>query len=163
MQFRAVLGLILLAIVGVSGFWLWNRLVRSVLVPSSVTATATMAPGMRVTAGITAAGTPPPRSPAGYRLAGVALGEPESFAVVEAPNGATGLYHLNDEVTGLGQLIRIEAERVVVRGETGQFELWLSPAATATPTVPRPAKPPTPTARSQLRPQAGGTAPAPRS
>jgi hypothetical protein len=161
MPSRAVLGLILLAIVGVSGFWLWHRLVRSVLVPSPVTATATMAPGMRTTAGITAAGTPTP--PAGYRLAGVALGEPQSFAVVEAPNGATGLYHLNDEITGLGQLIRIEAERVVVRGETEQFELWLSPAATATPTVPRAAKPPTPTARFQLRPPAAGTAPGPRS
>ena len=164
MQPRTVLGLtlLLLAVVGMSGFWLWNRLVRTALLPSPVAATATMAPLMRVTAGATAAETPPPRSPAGYRLAGVAVGEPESFAVVEAPNGATALYRLNDEVVGLWQLIRIDAERVVVRGEAGQFELWLSPAATATPTVPRPVKA-TPTARPQPRPRADGRAPGPKS
>ncbi|MFI5395229.1 MAG: type II secretion system protein N [Candidatus Binatia bacterium] len=164
MQPRTVLGLtlLLLGVVAISGFWLWNRLVRTALLPSPVVATATMAPVRRVTAGATAAGTPPPRSPAGYRLAGVAVGEPESFAVVEAPNGATALYRLNDEVAGLGQLIRIDAERVVVRSEAGQFELWLSPAATTTPTVPRPAKP-TPTARPQPRPQTGGRAAGPKS
>jgi hypothetical protein len=155
MKPRVTLGLsiALLVIVLASGWWLWRRL-ASTLPPEGSAAPAPSPPA----AAVAAAGTP---APTGYRLAGVALGEPESFAVVETASGATALYRLHDQVAGLGELIRIDAERVVVRGETGQFELWLSPAATASPTAVRTPKPPTPTLRRPPRRPAVGTSPAP--
>jgi len=84
--------------------------------------------------------------PAGYRLAGIAMAEPDAFAVFEAPNGSTALYRLNDAVPGLGRVMQIETERVVIEGERGSFELWLTPASTAT------AAP-----RAQLTPSAAAT------
>jgi hypothetical protein len=161
MQPRAVLLILLLLIlVAVSGFWLWGRLIEGIA-PSPV-ATATMPPAR--TATLAAGGTPTPvQAPPGYRLAGVALGEPESFAVIEAPNGLTSLYRLHDDVPRLGELVRIDAERVVIGGAAGQFDLWLAPAATATPAPVRTSKPHSPTRMLPLRPQSGGTTPAPRS
>jgi hypothetical protein len=158
---RAVLLLLLLLVlVAVSGFWLWGRLIEGGA--ASPVATATMPPAR--TATLAARGTPTPvQPPPGYRLAGVAVGEPESFAVIEAPNGSTSLYRLHDDVPGLGELIRIEAERVVIRGAAGQFDLWLAPAATATPAPVRTSKPHSLTRTPPLRPQGGGTIHAPRS
>jgi len=131
---RVALGLtvLLLGIVLVSGWWLWSRLASSVAPESPAAQTAAARPPSPAAAAIVPAGTP---APPGFRLAGVALGEPDSFAVVETASGATALYRLHEQVAGLGELIRIDAERVVVRGADGQFELWLSPAATATPTA----------------------------
>ena len=150
----------LLIVIIVSGLWLWRRLVTTLApqLPSTSTATATMPPGLTPT---------PLRAPPGYRLAGVAVGEPESFAVIEAPSGTHALYHLDADVPGLGKLVRIEAERVLVQSETGEFEMWLAPAATATatpvrsplrrsPTGPAPAGR-TPTMRTRAAP--GATAP----
>jgi hypothetical protein len=152
--------LLLLVLVAVSGLWLWGRLVQGGA-PSRV-ATATMPPARIATS--TGGGTPTPvQAPPGYRLAGVAVGEPESFAAIEAPNGSANLYRLHDDVPGLGELVRIEAERVVVRGAAAQFDLWLKPAATATLAPARTPRPGAPTRTLQLRPQGGGTTPAPRS
>jgi hypothetical protein len=161
MQPRAVLLILLfLILVAVSGFWLWGRLIQGGA-PSPV-ATATMPPAP--TAILVAVGTPTPvQPPPGYRLAGVAVGEPESFVVIEAPNGVTGLYRLHDEAPGLGELVHIEAERVVIRGAAGQFDLWLAPAATPTPAPVRTAKPHLPTRKLRRQPRSGGTTPAPRS
>jgi hypothetical protein len=161
MQPRVVLlVLLLLGLVALSGFWLWGRVIKGGA-PARV-ATATLAPVR--TATLAAGGTPTPaQRPAGYRLAGVALGEPESFAVIEAPNGSTGLYRLHDDVPGLGELIRIDAERVAIRGAAGQFDLWLTPAPTATPAPVRTSERRSPTRRLPQRPQSGGTTPAPRS
>lgn len=158
---RPTLGLTLLfvGIVLVAGWWLWRRLAASVVPSAPAVQTAARAP--------TAAALPSPPGgtpgPAGFRLAGVALGEPESFAVVETANGATALYRLHDEVAGLGELIRIDAERVVVRGPDGQFELWLSPAATPTPTAVRTPTVRASTARRPPRRPVAGTTPAPAS
>lgn len=157
MHLRAVLLLLsLLVLVVVSGFWLGNRLIQT-----PAPAPATPAPvSPRAAAVPTPQGTPTPGgAPAGYRLAGVAVGEPDSFAVIEAPNGATSLYRVDSEVAGLGRLVRIEAERVVVLGSSGEFDLWLAPAATATPAPIRTPKPQAPTPLRQRR--AGGTTPAP--
>jgi hypothetical protein len=161
MQSRQALGfaLLLLLVVGVSGWWLWSRLAR-VVAPASPAARPAGGP-VEPTQARSATGTPAHPAPAGYRLAGVALGEPESFAVIESPNGSTALYRLKNEVSGLGQLVRIEAERVVVSGEKDQFELWLSAAMTATPTVARAQK--SPAATPPPRPGPGGTTPAPGS
>lgn len=119
--------LLLLALMLASGYWLWDRLQDlepahpTVAVPTATaTITATAAPTVL-------------KAPPGYRLAGVAVGEPESFAVVEAPSGIHALYRVGEDVPGLGRLLRIEAERVVVQNDGGEFELWLAPAPTATP------------------------------
>ena len=119
--------LLLLALLLVSGYWLWGRLKDLEPAPQNPPAPSAT-PAQTV--------TPQPtvlKAPVGYRLAGVAVGEPESFAVVEAPSGAHALYRTGEDVPGLGRLLRIEAERVVVQNESGQFDLWLTPAPTATP------------------------------
>jgi hypothetical protein len=143
--------LLLLVLMLVSGYWLWGRLQDLAPPPSSLptpleTATPTVTPLATVV-----------KAPPGYRLAGVAVGEPESFAVVEAPSGAHALYRLGDDVPGLGRLLRIEAERIVVQSETGQFDLWLMPALTVTP-----GRNPTPAVTPSLpRPRASRTRPQP--
>ena len=154
----------LLIVIILSGLWVWRRLVSTLAPqpPSAPTATATALPPPTPT---------PPRAPPGYRLAGVALGEPDSFAVIEAPDGTHALYQLGAEMPGLGKLLRIEAERVLVQSGTGEFEMWLAPAATATPTrspLTRPGRTPTrtilkgrtPTLPTQVAPQAVQPSPA---
>lgn len=74
----------------------------------------------------------PPSAPPGYRLAGVAVGGANLYAAIEPPGGATNLYRLNAEVPGLGRIVRIEGERVVVRSAAGEFEMWVAPAPTPT-------------------------------
>ncbi len=159
MHWRPVLLiLVLLVVVVVSGFWLGNRLLQT---PASTPAgPAPVSPGAAAAA--PAKGTPTVgQAPAGYRLAGVAVGEPDSFAVIEAPNASTNLYRVNEEVEGLGRLVRIDAEHVIILGATGEFDLWLAPAATATAAPTRTPKAPTPTPPRQR--QARGTTAAPGS
>jgi hypothetical protein len=148
-----VIVVVLLMLVVLSGVWLWRRWVATPPPPVPAQPSATLTPTVEPTS--TPLGPPP-----GYRLAGVAVGEPDSFAVLEAPNGTNTLYRRNAEVPGLGRLVRIEAERVVFETAEGQFELWLAPAATATPgPVQAPTRPrATPTRRLPLRSPAAGTA-----
>jgi hypothetical protein len=123
---RIAFGLAALVLL-VLGWWVWRQLI----VPPAVRPVSTPTP----TVAATVEDTPTPRTaPPGYRLAGVALGEPDSFAVVEAPGGSNVLYRVNAEIPGLGRLVRIEAERVLVSTEDGELELWLAPASTPTPT-----------------------------
>ena len=154
--------LVLLALMLVSAYWLWER-VRDLAPPPAKTLPT---PAETATRTVTPLATVV-RAPPGYRLAGVAVGEPESFAVVEPPSGAHGLYRVGDDVPGLGRLLRIEAERVVVQGEGGQFDVWLMPASTVTP-VPNlssatTASPPQRTPVPTTRPQAPGARTAPES
>ena len=147
------IAIVLLVIVVVSGLWLWMRL--AVVRPAAPRLAAT-------TPNVTPRSLPASptatvlQAPLGYRLAGIALGEPDSFAVIESPNGTTTLYHLDADVAGLGRVIRFEAEHIVVQTDRGQFELWLAPAATATPTAVRHG---TPTAKPRPSVPSGGTAP----
>lgn len=124
---RVTLGVILLAAVVASGLWLRRHMATSQRGAPVGGGPATLG---RPT--VTATATPVP-APPGYRLAGVAVGEPASFVVVEAPDGTSGLYQRGAEIPGLGRLIRIEAERIVVQGGRGRFALWLAPAPTSTP------------------------------
>ena len=152
-SYRFAWGALLLLLLAIlSGLWLWKQLRATKSPPPSAIAT------------VVATGTPVPspttlRPPPGYRLAGVAVGEPDSFAVIEAPNGRNTLYRLGADIPGLGRLVRIEAERIVVESAAGQFDLWLSPAATATPTRGRTAAARTSTARPTPRPAAADTTP----
>ncbi len=114
------------------------------------------------TAAVTVTAVPSPtvlRAPSGYRLAGVAVGEPDSFAVVESPNGRNTLYRRDADIPGLGRLVRIEAERIVVQSDAGQFDLWLTPAATPTPTRHRTVAAQPPTAKPAPRTAAARTTP----
>ena len=90
------------------------------------------------------AAPPPPEPPptarqlapasvtSGHRLAGTVVGDAQ-YAVVEDPNGGSDLYHLGDMVSDLGELTRIEPERVLFKGANGLLELRLAPAPTETP------------------------------
>lgn len=132
---RAGIALLLLAAVLGAGWWLWGRLVGSLRPGPPAAPLASASPS------VPAQPVTPLRAPRGYRLAGVAVGEPDSFAVVEAPNGVNALYRVNAEIPGLGRVLRIEAERIVVQSAAGQIELWLMPA-------PTPTRARTPTART---------------
>jgi hypothetical protein len=116
----------LLTVMLASGYWMWGRLrdlePAPAFVPTPLATAVPTVPSLSTSA----------RLPPGYRLAGVAVGEPESFAVVESPAGTHGLYRLGEEVPGLGRVRRIEPERIVVQSDAGQFELWLAPAPTVT-------------------------------
>lgn len=110
--------------------WLWRSGARSSAPPAS-TATPTSLPEPP---------TPTPTLPAappGYRLAGVAIGGATSYAAIEPPGGNTSLYRLNAEVPGLGRIVRIDGERVLVRTAGGDFEMWVAPAPTPTFSVTR--------------------------
>jgi len=158
---RVVGAVLLLGILLASAWWLRSCGHRHAEPepPAAAIPTATLRPAAAVTP-----------APSGYRLAGVAVGDPQSFAVVEAPSGANVLYRLDDDIPGLGRLARIEAERIVVENEAGQIELWLMPAASPTPTRLRAAtarvataasrtaapRTPRPTTPTPMRPPAGG-------
>ncbi len=124
------LALFLVALVLVSGYWVSRRLLE---IETSQPGGTTPTP----TATRTATAIPTTvKAPPGYRLAGVAMGEPDSFAVVETAAGTSGLYRVGADIPGLGRLLHIEAERIVVQSEAGQLELWLTSAVTATPRSP---------------------------
>ena len=124
---RVGVAVLLLTAVLAWGWWLWRRTAGTTEPVSSAAATPRgKSP--------TVPATTPLQVPRGYRLAGVAVGEPESFAVVETPGGANVLYRVNADIPGLGRLVRIDAEHIVVQGDAGRLELWLMPAATPTPT-----------------------------
>jgi len=80
------------------------------------------------------------------------MGGDTAYAAIESPGGSTGLYRLQATVPGLGKLVRIEGERVIVSVESGDFEMWVAPAPTPsfTPTRRRTVRlTPTPVATRQ--------------
>jgi hypothetical protein len=144
---RTGVTVLLLVAVLASVWWLSRRLAGG----PELAAPATQTPASPAPAVPTVT---PLQAPRGYRLAGVAVGDPVSFAVVETPSGANVLYRTDDDIPGLGRVLRIEAERIIVHSDAGPLELWLMPAASPTPTRPRAA-----TARAAAA--ATRTAPAP--
>jgi len=153
---RISLGLLLLALLLLGGLSVWLRWAATRWSPAAAPT---------ATAGVVAPSTPtatPVHAPPGYRLAGVATGNAESFVAIEAPDGSHTLYPLDAAVPGLGTVVRIDDDRVVVRGPAGEFELAVAPAPTPTPTRVRTAtRRPSPTRRA-LRPtrRPAGAAPA---
>ncbi len=132
--------LLLLFVAGFAGAWLWMRLrhieaQRAAVPTPAAVPTAPPSPTVPSAAAAEPAATPP----TGYRLAGVALGAPNSFAVVEDPLGKSGLYRVGDPIDGLGRLRTIEVRRVVVDGTDGVVELQLAPAPTVTRAAAAPA------------------------
>ncbi len=119
---------VLVVLAGFAGLlllmWMWTTAERiptpPVITPTAVPVSAT--PTATVIAAI----------PPGFRLAGVAVGGSTSYAAIEPPGGGTSLYRLNEEVPGLGKLMRIGGEKVVVRTKDGDLEMWVAPAPTPT-------------------------------
>jgi hypothetical protein len=121
---QRVLPLIVLALLGVAVWWLWTTRPRPGEEAQPATPTAAVAPPTAPAASAAA--------PAGFRLAGVAVGDPESFAVIELPNGSSRLYRIDSEVPGLGRLVGITQTGAEIEGEGGKITLRLKPAATPT-------------------------------
>lgn len=78
--------------------------------------------------------------PSGHRLAGTVVGD-ATYAIVEGPEGSD-LYRLGDQVSGLGKVTQIEADRATFQGNDGLVELLLAPAATKTTAPPTRTVPP---------------------
>lgn len=121
---RIVLPLLLLAILGLAVWWLWTTRPQSA--SDQVAPTAT--PAVDTTPAEPAVSGPP----VGYRLAGLAVGEPESFAVIELPNGNSQLYRVDGKVAGLGRIVEITEAGATIDGDHGRFTLQLKPAPTPT-------------------------------
>ncbi len=90
--------------------------------PSAVSATPTKAAALPA-----AAASPSP----GYRLAGTVVGDVQ-YAIIEAPDGSNRLYHVDDDIPGLGTLLEIHGLSAKFRGTDGEFELPLLAAPSPT-------------------------------
>lgn len=123
---RALLPLALLAIALATTWWLWVHAPapRPVVAPTPAPATP-----------LPTASLPPvvTEEAHGFRLAGTAVGDSNSYAAVELPDGSSNLYRMGAEIPGLGQLTEIAADHVVIDSDDGQSVLWVKPAATSTP------------------------------
>jgi hypothetical protein len=91
-----------------------------------------------------------PRAAAGYRLAGTVVGDVR-YAVIESPAGRSELVRTGQIVKGLGQVMAIEEDRVVIAGTEREFALLVAaaPTVTATPAVTPITLAPTPPPRAR--------------
>jgi len=122
---RIILSILATFATALVAVWIWSNAGRA---PAPIANTATPTPVPQL-----ATPTPtPPLAPPGYRLAGVAVGGATSYAAIEPPGGNTNLYRRNEEVPGLGRIVRIEGDRVIIRTASGDFEMWVAPAPTPT-------------------------------
>ena len=124
---RAGLPLLVLLVLGIAVWGLWAT--RSQSPESPVPApTSAAAPAAEATSASTTVEAPP-----GFRLAGLAVGDPTSFAAIELPAGSSHLYRVDSDVPGLGRVVAITNAGADIEGEHGTFTLKLRPAATPTP------------------------------
>jgi hypothetical protein len=98
--------------------------------------------------------------PRGYRLAGVAVNADVLYAVIEMPDGSHALYRQQDEISGLGRLVHVGAERAVIATSNGDVTLWIAPAATPTLTSTARAATRTPRLSARPTPARGASTPA---
>ncbi len=130
-----------LALALLTGAWLlWQRATNRdrTAKPTALSMTATPAP--RATPTLQLA-----ERVSAFRLAGTAVGDPVSYAAIETVDGVSQLYRSDEIVPGLGRIVAIATDHVVVVGTDGaELELRLRPAAT--PTRDRRRLNPTPTA-----------------
>ncbi len=99
---------------------------RSTLAPPTPAAVPTSSAG--TTTARAASTTPSP----GHRLAGTVVGDVH-YAIIVAPDGTNDLYHVGDEVPGVGKLLEIRARSVIfLLGAQGEFEMLLSAEPTPT-------------------------------
>lgn len=123
---RTLLPLFLLLLLGLAVWGLWSTRPQPDIEPRPE-ATPTVA-AVEPTQAPRSAGPPP-----GYRLAGLAVGDPTSYAAIELPDGSSHLYRVDSDVPGLGRVTAINHAGAEIETENGTFTLQLQPAATATP------------------------------
>jgi len=130
-----------LAVVLLIGGWLVRRAHRAAEpTPPAPIAAVTAMPPAPPTA--TPGEGKVPDTARGYRLAGTVVGD-LSYAILEDPNGSNQLYRPGQTVPGVGRLVGIEEDRIVLAGDDGTFALPLASEPTATWTAPStPASPP---------------------
>lgn len=109
------------------GAWmLWNRASQS---PEPAAPAPTASPS-RPEPSPTAT---PGASTSGFRLSGTAVGDPASYAAIEAPDGTSRLYRDGETVAGLGRIATVHTDRVIVVDPAGEsLVLLLKPAPTPT-------------------------------
>jgi len=109
-----------------AGAWLlWNRIAAAPGAPKPHVATATPTP--------TATQAPAATPIQAFRLAGTAVGDPTSWAAIEHPDGSSGLYRTGEEIPGLGLIVAIHTNYIVIAGRDEEFRLNVMPAPTPTP------------------------------
>jgi hypothetical protein len=122
---QRMIPLLLVIVLGVAVWWLWTMRPQPV--------SQAMAPTPTAVSKAAGKDTPIAGPPPGFRLSGLAVGEPESFVAIELPDGKSQLYRLDGDVPGLGRIVEITESGAVIEGENGRFTLQLKPAATVTP------------------------------
>lgn len=123
---RAGLPLLVLLVLGIAVWGLWTTRSQSPVNPLPAP-TSAVAPVAEATSAATA------EAPPGFRLAGLAVGDPASYAAIELPDGTSHLYRVDSDVPGLGRVVAITNAGADIEGEHGTFTLKLRPAATPTP------------------------------
>jgi len=141
-----ILGLSL-AFVLALGVWLLRRAHRET--PPPPVATATVAPSATVGPTITPAAAA--LAARGYRLAGTVVGD-LSYAIIEDPSGGNQLYRPGQTIPDVGEVIAIEADRILLAGRDGDIVMQIAPGPTTTP-----ARRMTPTAASESEVEADTT------
>lgn len=117
---------ILLGAALASGAWLLYQRTQSTPTPAEVAPSPTPVPTATPVAAVAV------EVEGQFRLAGTAVGDPTSYAAIELPDGTSHLYRADSDVPGLGKLVEIYPDRVVLHGPEGETTLSLKPAATAT-------------------------------
>lgn len=117
------LGIAIAVIVAVA--WLWAHRPQSAqTAPPPITPATTPA---------TPVPTSTPDVLGRYRLAGTAVGDEDSWAAIELPDGASNLYRIGAMVPGLGRIESIDHDHVILTGKSGELTLPLKPAPSVTP------------------------------
>jgi hypothetical protein len=127
---RVVLPVALAAALLAGAWLLWSRAARlpQPLAPPAPTATSSP---VRSEPSPTAE---PVNSGSEFRLSGTAVGDPASYAAIEAPDGTSRLYRDGETVAGLGRIAAVHTDRVIVVDSAGEsLVLRLKPAPTPTP------------------------------
>jgi len=126
---RVVLPVVLAAALLTGAWLLWSRAARLPQPAAQPSPTATSSPD-RSEPSPTAE---PVHSGGDFRLSGTAVGDPTSYAAIEAPDGTSRLYRDGETVAGLGRIAAVHTDRVIVVDPAGEsLVLRLKPAPTPT-------------------------------
>lgn len=147
----AILTTSLLVVLALGIWLLWSARQSPAPPPPLAAAAPTSTPTAPTAPGVIT----PPAEAMRHRLAGTVVGG-VSFAIIEDANGANALYRPGQTVPGLGELVEIAEDRVMLVGNEGRFEMRIASAPTVTTTPSRIAvatpEPPTRVRRRSLDP-----------
>jgi len=140
----AILAASLALVLGIGAWVIW-RAHHPTAPPPTPTASPSATPTETATA--TPSGVIPAAA-RGYRLAGTVVGD-VTYAIIETPQGGSELLRPGQVLHGVGQLLTIDENHVVIDGSDGHFEMQLASAPTATPTLPLATPSPAPPTRAR--------------